>query len=126
MLHRVFVYGSLKSGLMHHDQMAGARLLGAATLPGYVLVLYEEGYPALVEDEPARDGRRVSEVQGELYEVSEAHLLRLDVFEDCPTLYQRSLVSLRGGVQAHAYVVSRRVGARLPRLGGHWGGRATD
>lgn len=73
---RLFVYGSLKRGARHHEELAGARFLGEArTLPGYALELVGE-YWALVE----RPGQE-SSVPGELYEMTDELLARLDEFE---------------------------------------------
>ncbi len=106
--HRLFVYGSLLSGLKHHDQMKGARLLGARELLNHHLVLYEDAYPALVPGraEGASTGRlHASLVVGELYEVSEEHLKSLDQFEECPKLYQRRTITLSDGSRAESYLI---------------------
>ncbi len=103
---RLFVYGSLRRGGQHHDQMRGARFCGIArTRPGYAL--YQHGaYPALAEGAGA--------VQGELWLVSDELLGRLDDFEGCPELYQRGEVELSDGSRAVAYLVSAELAARLP------------
>lgn len=73
---RLFVYGSLKRGALHHAELEGAPFLGEArTPPGYALELVGQ-YWALVE----RPGEE-SSVPGELYEVTEELLARLDEFE---------------------------------------------
>lgn len=115
MAHLLFVYGSLKRGLVHHEQMQGGRFVGTARLNGHHLVLYEEGYPALVRsDEPT------SWVGGEIFEVSSDHLARLDEFEGVPTLYQRIVVTLDEGTRAFSYVVSNAIGARFPKIESVW------
>jgi len=101
----LFVYGSLLSGLKHHEQMRGARLLGMSSLTDYHLVLYKEAYPALVPGTTA-DPAHFARVAGELYVVSPQHLSRLDVFEECPTLYQRKSVRLTSGDVAQAYTIT--------------------
>lgn len=74
---RLFVYGSLKRGGRHHDQLAGAVFLGeATTLPGYRLEPLGE-YLALVSVPPEPD----TAVPGELFEVDESTLSALDAFE---------------------------------------------
>lgn len=71
---RLFVYGSLKRGARHHEELRGAAFLGeACTEPGYVLLPLGE-YLAL-----ARGG--AEPVTGELFEISEALLPALDAFE---------------------------------------------
>src|SRR6476619_1131354 len=72
---RLFVYGSLKRGGRHHDQLQGAVFLGEVeTAAGYALEPVGE-YLALV----ARAGARG--VSGELFEISESRLPALDNFE---------------------------------------------
>lgn len=111
------MYGSLKRGFSHHDQMKGGIYAGDAELTEHRLVLYEESYPALC----AVPGNRGT-VQGELYLVSQEHLLRLDVFEDVPTLYQRSLISLIDGRKAWAYIIDNDRAGGYPPLVGRWSG----
>ncbi len=112
----VFVYGSLKRGFRHHSVLGSAQLVReASTAPGYRLVRYGE-YPAL-----ARDPGGNERVYGELYRVAPNELPRLDAFEDVPELYQRELITLDGGEQAEAYVISADVAARhLPVPFGKW------
>lgn len=80
--HRVFVYGSLLAGLPNDRHLVGARLLGAATMSGLTLHDYAPGaYPAAV------DG--VGDVTGEVYEVDDVGLARLDRLEGHPRFYRR-------------------------------------
>jgi gamma-glutamylcyclotransferase (GGCT)/AIG2-like uncharacterized protein YtfP len=109
---RLFVYGSLKRGLVHHDQLAAAVFESEAeTAPGYALYVVGD-YPALVLDGGA------GHVQGEVYQVGEELLAALDVFEDCPRLYQRVCVRLADGREALAYFMPGERVAGCPRLGG--------
>jgi gamma-glutamylcyclotransferase (GGCT)/AIG2-like uncharacterized protein YtfP len=97
----LFVYGSLKAGYENAHLLARATFLGAArTAPGYHLVRYVEGYPGLLRAPAAS-----AAVTGELYEVDAELLAELDVFEDCPTLYERVSIELQDGQRAEAYVV---------------------
>jgi gamma-glutamylcyclotransferase (GGCT)/AIG2-like uncharacterized protein YtfP len=96
---RLFVYGSLKRGGLHHDELRGAPFLGEAqTVPGYALT--EHGpYWAMVAD-----GAGV--VRGELFDVPAELLPALDEFEG--PAYRRAEVALssahsRGFRQALAY-----------------------
>jgi gamma-glutamylcyclotransferase (GGCT)/AIG2-like uncharacterized protein YtfP len=71
----LFVYGSLKRGGRHHDELEGATFLGVAvTGPGYRLEPLGE-YLALVRDEAG------AAVPGELFEVPLTKLPDLDAFE---------------------------------------------
>lgn len=88
---RVFVYGSLLSGLGNHYHLRGAKFIGPArTRPGYAL--YSCGpYPAMVRV-PGFPGR----VLGEVYEVSPEQLAALDRLEGIPHHYQRVRLRLEG------------------------------
>lgn len=71
--HRVFVYGTLRRGGSNHERMAGATLIGPATVRGHLYRI--DWYPGLVLDS---DG---PEVVGEIYEVGESRLSALDDYE---------------------------------------------
>lgn len=73
---QIFVYGTLKRGKENHGWMAGQTFVGTArTQPCYRL--YDlGGYPGMVADENG-----VS-IEGEIWEVDEAGLTRLDILED--------------------------------------------
>jgi gamma-glutamylcyclotransferase (GGCT)/AIG2-like uncharacterized protein YtfP len=87
---RLFVYGSLKRGGRHHEELAGAVFLGpATTLPGYRLEPLGE-YLALVSVPPEPG----SGVSGEIYEMDESKLSALDAFEG--DAYERGNVRLAG------------------------------
>lgn len=118
---RLFVYGSLKRGGRHHDELDGAVFLGeATTLPGYRLEPLGE-YLALVpispepeaeqeltkkaqaakpqaeaeaqpEPEHETDEATATTVPGELFEVDESKLSALDAFEG--DAYERGNVRL--------------------------------
>jgi gamma-glutamylcyclotransferase (GGCT)/AIG2-like uncharacterized protein YtfP len=89
----LFVYGSLKRGARHHDELGGAPFRGlASTDAGYALVgLGPEpsDYLALVEEDGAGC------VEGELFEVDAPRLALLDEFEGDG--YRRAAVRLRWG-----------------------------
>jgi gamma-glutamylcyclotransferase (GGCT)/AIG2-like uncharacterized protein YtfP len=105
---RLFVYGSLKRGGRHHDELqaAGATFLGEAeTVPGYRLEALnatedETGYLALVSTvstaPTAAEAPHV--VSGELFEVPESQLPALDAFEG--DAYSRGVVKLRAPREA--------------------------
>lgn len=106
--HRVFVYGTLLAGEANHHVLGGAACLAeTATLPHFALMNLG-AYPALVD---AAEGRGVP-VHGEVYEVDDETLARLDVLEDYPKLYDRRVITLADDSQALTYVMHRQ---RLPR-----------
>ena len=118
MLHRIFVYGTLKRRGLNHQYLAGQRFVGEArTAPGFCL--YElDGYPGLVAEPADRDG-----VTGELWDVDDGWMKILDDFEGVPEgLYRREPVPLRepaSQASAEAYVYARTVAGRR-RLGSTW------
>jgi gamma-glutamylcyclotransferase (GGCT)/AIG2-like uncharacterized protein YtfP len=92
----LFVYGSLKRGAQHHDELCDAPFLGeASTRPGYRVELVG-GYLALIKDSSCSDS-----VSGELFEISAALLPALDAFEGDG--YERRPVSLQDRATAIAY-----------------------
>jgi gamma-glutamylaminecyclotransferase len=95
----VFVYGTLKRGCPNHFFLDQARLLGVArTVERYAL--YEDEYPRLYK------GEQVSRIQGEVYEIDEETLARLDRLEDHPHSYRReeALVELGPGRTLSAWI----------------------
>lgn len=118
MLHRIFVYGTLKRRGINHQYLARQRYVGEArTVAGYCL--YElDGYPGLVADATDQEG-----VTGELWDVDDGWIKILDDFEGVPEgLYRRELVPLAepsSQPSANAYVYARSVAGRR-RLGSAW------
>jgi gamma-glutamylcyclotransferase (GGCT)/AIG2-like uncharacterized protein YtfP len=95
---RVFVYGSLLEGELNHRVMEGACLVGAATTSSGFTLLDLGDYPAMVASSQGC-------VMGEVFEVSRAHLARLDRFEGHPRLYTRSRIHLADGTEAETYLM---------------------
>ena len=105
MTHALFIYGTLMPGLRLEAEMHGARFLGAAQVPGRLVDVGR--YPGLLQGEGV--------VTGEVYEVDDAHLARLDVVEDmvpgnrAASQYWREVVTVCGGplqgqqVQTYVY-----------------------
>jgi gamma-glutamylcyclotransferase (GGCT)/AIG2-like uncharacterized protein YtfP len=105
MTHALFIYGTLMPGLRLEAEMHGARFLGAARVPGRLVDVGR--YPGLLHGEGV--------VTGEVYEVDDAHLARLDVVEDmvpgnrAASQYWREEVTVCGGplqgqqVQTYVY-----------------------
>lgn len=75
---RLFLYGTLKRGCGNHHYMAGQRFIDVArTAPLYRLVSMGT-YPGMVLAEVAGQGRGI---EGEVWEVDEECLRRLDILE---------------------------------------------
>ncbi len=113
----LFVYGTLRMGQPNHGRIGTARYLGRRrTRPGFELFDLGE-YPAMV----ASAGGSVA---GELYQVSEALLAELDVFEDHPHFFRRGAIELHDGTRAQAYLVpAERLAERRRIDGGDWWSR---
>ena len=96
----MFVYGTLMKGELHHTTMAHARFVRATeTGPEYDLVQIDY-YPAMLVGGSHR-------VMGELYEVDDPTLARLDRLEEVPDYYERKTITLADGTEALAYVMPR-------------------
>lgn len=114
----IFVYGTLKRGCSNHHFLSDQKFVGAArTVPGFRL--YElGGHPGMVPKDDDHAG-----VSGEIWEVDEAALVRLDALEGLDEgLYRRDVVPLRApfadqGIEGYFY--NRSVKDRRD-IGGDW------
>ena len=79
MTHRLFVYGTLKKGFPNHENyMESAKRLGKyQTIEKYPLVLCGARYVPCMIDSPGKGHH----VEGELYEVDDECLNRIDALE---------------------------------------------
>jgi gamma-glutamylcyclotransferase (GGCT)/AIG2-like uncharacterized protein YtfP len=117
----LFVYGTLMRGDCRHGALAGQIFLGEAqTLPRYRL--YDVGtYPGLVEAAPGLV------IEGELWDVDDACLARLDLVEGVPDgLYARRPVALTAPFEharAQAYFFLEST-TGLTDCGPRWHGRS--
>jgi gamma-glutamylaminecyclotransferase len=114
---RLFVYGTLKRGEPRHRYLSGQTFIAPArTRPVYRLFNLGE-YPGLVR---RADGLAI---EGELWEVDEACLRRLDQVEGCDEgLYCRSPVELappHHGSAAVTYLYQKNVDG-LAECGTRW------
>ncbi|HKU39937.1 MAG TPA: gamma-glutamylcyclotransferase family protein [Polyangiales bacterium] len=107
------MYGTLRQGEINHSQLADARFVAEAETDPLFDLVDLGGYPALLE------GGRTA-VRGELYELGEALLRRIDAFEDVPRLYERTQIHV-GGERAHVYVLPRDRATTAARIhSGDW------
>jgi len=114
----IFVYGTLKRGCRNHGYLAGQHLLGEAhTMPGFTLYALI-GYPGLVEDPQDHEG-----VRGELWDVDDSCLRRLDELEGLAEgLYRRASIPLSGvfsDLEVETYYYLRSLAGRRC-LGREW------
>ncbi len=114
MQHLLFIYGTLMPGLRLEAEMQGARFVGTAQVPGRLVDVGR--YPGFLPG----DGL----VTGEVYEVDDAHLARLDEVEAmvpgdrAASQYWREGVTVVGGAlqgqQVQTYVYNRPVEGCTP------------
>jgi len=115
---RVFVYGTLKRGCSNHGQLVGQRYLGdARTAPGFTLYAVAD-YPGMVRSPDATHF-----VTGEVWEVDDACLKRLDAFEGVDVgLYAREPIALEApfaGEPVDTYFYLRSTAGLTP-IGPTW------
>ena len=99
MKHFIFVYGSLKQGMMRNNALRGQRYIGvAATTPDYSMFQLS-GYPALIDSthpEAATLLKEGKSIWGELYEVDSTCINELDKIEGVDHgMYERKTIALQ-------------------------------
>jgi gamma-glutamylcyclotransferase (GGCT)/AIG2-like uncharacterized protein YtfP len=87
MTHRVFVYGTLKSGFRNHYLLGGCAFFGAATTVSTYRMI-ENGFPVIMPDPEGRP------LAGEIYIVDDDVLARLDQLEREGSSYDRKLTDV--------------------------------
>ena len=113
----IFVYGTLKRGGENHGWIENQRFVApAVTRPCYRM--YDlGGYPGMVRSE---DGLAI---EGEVWEVDEKGLIRLDVLEDIDGgEYERVPVELEGdfaGERVEGYLYLHSISGRRD-VGANW------
>lgn len=86
----VFVYGTLKSGFHNHELLSKATKIDKARTLNPFYRMYNLGpHPAVSNNFGA-----YNYIIGELYEVDEDTMKDLDILEEYPNMYQRSLVEV--------------------------------
>jgi gamma-glutamylaminecyclotransferase len=90
--HRVFVYGTLKSGFWNHYLLEGCEFFGGAgTVPTYKMIenkMIENGFPVIMPDPEGKP------IAGEIYTVDDETLARLDQLEREGSSYDRKLIDV--------------------------------
>lgn len=85
---RVMVYGTLKRGIQNHHLLQGADYVGEAyTIECYKM--FNVGFPIIRETE--QDGHAV---YGEVYDVSDEILAKLDKLENNGVMYDRKIIQI--------------------------------
>lgn len=85
--HRVFVYGTLKRGIGNHHLLADSQFIGNAYTVD-TFKMYSVGFPIIMPDD---DGFAV---YGEVYDVDDDTLKRLDNLEAEGTMYDRQKINV--------------------------------
>ncbi len=114
---RVFVYGTLKRGEEYHDWLEGQHFITTAWTKPLYRMFNVGGYPGMVR---VANGLAI---EGEVWEVSEEGVSRLDLLEDVAGgEYERAAVELVGDLTdqyVESYLYLREV-AGLCDVGTHW------
>ena len=89
----VFVYGTLKKDKCNAHIMKGAKYLREFTLPvkGFLYWNTSRNYPHFISDDTG------AFISGELYEVDDNLVSKLDFFEGHPTFFKRKSVKMQEG-----------------------------
>ena len=92
-MHRVFVYGSLKRGRYNNDLLRESRFIGERITQDETWIMRSlGGFPGVVKQ---YHGGLSASICGDLYEVDDMTLARLDRLESNGHFYNRELVKLR-------------------------------
>ena len=92
-LRKMFVYGSLRKGFGNHYLLERSNYLGEALTDAAFTMLHLGGYPGVV-----RAGS--TQILGEVYEVDDKTLSRLDRLEGHPSFYRRTPIRVTEGSNA--------------------------
>ncbi len=88
--YKLFVYGTLKKGMCNHHYLKNAKFLGkAVTKAPFPMIAPMKWYPYLLDQQGK--GYRV---EGELYEVDEETLAKIDELEEYPSYYTRRWIDV--------------------------------
>lgn len=86
----VFVYGTLRMGEYNSPLLGDARLIGDfKSAAKYTMYDINGGFPAII-------GGGSTQIVGEVYEVDDATLARLDRLEGHPNFYRRDPIDVEG------------------------------
>lgn len=95
----VFVYGTLRQGGSNHHLLRNAQLMGLARTTEFY-ALYRDVIPYVVQ------GREISPILGEVYQVDQETFEQLDLLEGHPDWYvrERKVVRLESGEELGAWI----------------------
>ena len=109
---KLFVYGTLRMGERNHsyisDHLIQAFGIYKTVLPFYMLRTRGHAFPYLVSPNLLRLNSLPVEVTGEVYEITEAGLAKIDVLEGVPNHYERKEITVQnetGIIHANVYLL---------------------
>jgi gamma-glutamylcyclotransferase (GGCT)/AIG2-like uncharacterized protein YtfP len=97
-LTRVFVYGTLRAGERNHRLLEGAAFVGEARTAPCFRMVDLGSFPGIVADGS-------TPIEGEVYDVDDTMLARLDRLEGHPDFYTRTRIALEDSSEALAYLL---------------------
>lgn len=120
-MNKVFVYGSLLSGMGNHGLLANSRCLGETKSPARFSMLDLGYFPGVIKNEQGES------IIGEVYEIDDNTLRHLDQLEGYRImnpeggLYNREEIETEFGV-AYIYTYNNNYGRKLDSFvfGGDW------
>lgn len=116
--HRVFVYGTLRRGQPNHQLLEKSEYIGSLKTPPKYTMLDLGAFPGVIEG-------GTTAIHGEVFEVDELTLRRLDMLEGHPSFYCRTRIEV-GGVGTWIYLLpgargrAYGHGTRPPVRSGDW------
>lgn len=90
----LFVYGTLKQGKANHGILRSdpaTKFIGPGSTYDRFAMYSAGGFPVVVEGEYSKQTFRV---EGEVYDVTEKMLARLDILEQVPDMYTRKIIPI--------------------------------
>jgi gamma-glutamylcyclotransferase (GGCT)/AIG2-like uncharacterized protein YtfP len=109
-VHKVFVYGTLKSGYGNNHLLSSAKLLQQDSLAGHDIFAVQS-FPGVIPGHGS--------VEGELWECDDETLKMLDILEGHPDMYLRTPVTLESGEEAETYIWQYEIAGKR-NLEGSW------
>lgn len=92
--HVIFTYGTLKQGFGNHRLIKDAKLLGEATTVKPYLLMSFGGFPGMYEEPKDVTKEDLTNVRGDLYEITDSQLASCDCLEGHPRFYKRTPIEV--------------------------------
>ena len=101
---KLFVYGTLMSGMNNHHYLGTSFCMGNIEIDGYDMYL-SDYYPLIV---PGK-----GKIKGEVYEIDNKTLENIDYLENEGTLYLRKEIDTKFG-KTYIYVFNQKIDKETP------------